>query len=91
MLVGPLHSLLLALFLGQELLDIFFMLLSSRRKHLIVKAKLKRVCWKGKDNSTRKMKMMTLRVLKAVEAVEVVAAAAAKELMKKKNLKKKKL
>ena len=88
MLVGLLHSLLLALSLEQELSAIFFMLLSSRRKHPIVKAKLRRVCLKGKENSTRKTKMMTLRVLKAVE---VVAAVAAKDLMKKKNLKKRKL
>ena len=67
------------------------MLLSSRRKHPIVKAKLRRVCWKGKENSIKKMKMMTLRVLKVVEVVEVVVAAAAKELMTKKNLKKRKL
>ena len=37
------------------------------------------------------MKMMTLRVLKAVEAVEVEVVAAAKDLTKKKNLKKRKL
>ena len=91
MLVGLLPSLLLALSLEQELSAIFFMLLSSRRKYPIVKAKLRRVCWKEKENLIRKMKMMTLRVLKAVEAVEVVAAVAAKDLMKKKNLKKRKL
>ena len=88
LLVGLLHSLLLAQFLGPELLVIFFMLSFSRRKHPIGKARLRRVCLKGKENSTRKMKMTTLRVLKVVEAV-AVGAVAAKDLTRNKSLRKK--